>query len=143
MSFQDYQRLADSNEALKKEFVQLKDQLSKQRQEFSDLSQAMYDLNRNKLVREDSHRLITQDTNSANEFRYDCFTLLGGVPANSLSFPSVGGGSLQVSINGEGYVPVTISTVFQNENISYFWAKTTSQAAGTATMRIGAATGAR
>lgn len=95
-------------------------------------------------VRENSHQLLQIDTNAApasnnQGLKLDVRTLFGGIPGSSLRVIGVGGAgtTMQININGEGWMPVAAGTDFPNETINELEIRVTTAGAGIALVRIG------
>lgn len=108
------------------------------------MEQVLLGARRGMLVREDAHEVISRSTdtgsvllNSEGE-RFDMPTVFGGVPANSVRVVAVGGGNLQVNINGKGWLPVAAGDRYPDETIWTLRVRVTAAASGTAIVRIGA-----
>lgn len=99
-------------------------------------------------VRANSHRIFEFNTNAAPTTndqgqKLDVRTIFGGEPGMTVSILSVGGGNLEVNINGEGWQSVLKGDFFDNETITEISVRVTTGAAGTARIRLGAYVGSR
>lgn len=95
-------------------------------------------------VRENSHQLLRLDTNTApvtdnQGVKLDVRTLFGGIPGSSLRVIGVGGAgsTMEININGEGWMPVVAGTDFPNETINELQIRVTTPGAGIALVRLG------
>lgn len=90
------------------------------------------------LQRDGSHEILDYDTTTANRPKvFNMRTILGDA-ATSLSILSVGGGGLEVSINGERFFSAAAGAAFENEVIETVTLRVSTGAAGTAQIRVGA-----
>lgn len=92
------------------------------------------------LQRETSLDVLSFDTNSApltngQGVRVDCVRQFGA-PLNSIFVESVGGGSLQVRVNGSPWVALSAADEFSNMRINEFDLRVTTGAAGTAILIV-------
>jgi hypothetical protein len=80
-------------------------------------------------------RVIRHSTATAEETAVDLHRE-HGFPAGRLVVHSVGGGALEVNVNGSGWVPVSAGMEFPDESIRSFVVRSTTPAAGTAVLRV-------
>lgn len=88
--------------------------------------------------RENAHYVHRHNTAVTTESRIQVASNLGGIPARSLSIEDSGGQSLQVNINGEGWLDVLQGDLFQDETIILCDVRVLVAATGTAVLRFGA-----
>lgn len=111
------------------------------------MQQLLLGMNRGALVRENAASIVSRSTDTGSDLlqaegaRFDMPTIFGGCPANSVRVVAVGGGSLQVNINGQGWLPVAAGDVYRDEVIWSLRVRVTTAAAGTAILRFGAYSG--
>jgi hypothetical protein len=97
-------------------------------------------------VRENSHQLLRLDTDTGapatnvQGMKIDVRTLFGGVPGSSLRVIGVGGATttLEININGEGWMPVAAGTSFTQETLNELLIRVGTPGAGIALIRLGA-----
>lgn len=99
------------------------------------------DLDRRLRVRDNSHLLFQVDTANTNAEgeRIAVRSKFGGIPGSSLRVIGVGGAgaTLQININGEGWIPVVAGADFPNETINEVSVRATTPGAGLALIRVG------
>lgn len=112
------------------------------RNSIAGLQQELVNMRLANQVRDDWSRIVDLDTNSAATTRIMASQLTGGRPFSGFTVLSIGGGSLVVSINGQAETPALMAgDLFRDEIIWTLDFRTTSQASGTARIRLNAYVG--
>lgn len=107
-----------------------------------EMEQVLRKLGGQQVVRENRGMPLVLNTNAAPLTNaegqgFDCTSLFGG-PGNSLAVFGVGGGTLEVNINGLGWFPVVRGDAWRDLWITSVRVRVTTGAAGTARLWLGA-----
>lgn len=125
------------------EFRDAREDMARMQRIVPIVEKALRDLSAGMQRRANSHHVLRLDTNSApltddQGRKIDVPTVFGGEPGLSLRVVGVGGGNLEININGQGWLPVSAGDLYENETILTLAVRVTSGGAGTAILRLGA-----